>query len=117
MSATETNETNEAIYKIFVTAADDTTLALAHGSLAIVNYVAGEVARDLKNEDTDVTAEVWQTDGIGGANVRKVLAITADGDSVADLLKKRIKNERKSREIPLRDEPIGQQTSAPLDQV
>jgi len=40
-----------------------------------------------------------------------VLAITADGDSVADLLKKRIKNERKSRDTTA---PAEQQTASQI---
>jgi len=100
------------VYHLNIESADENgnlgTLANAYGDLDIINYVAGKAAKALKGVTEDVAVTLVESLHVGGPAGRKVLSVTADGDSVADLLRKRIKNERRAdQSAVLATAPVG----------
>lgn len=72
---------------------DVDTYAYAHGTTNIIGYVVREL--DLNPEFT-YEVSLTETSALAGENVRTVLAITADGDTVVTLLKGKVSKERKA---------------------
>lgn len=78
---------------------DESMLADAFGDIDVVSYVARALIDTVKDTEPDVTVRVLAVEGIG-ANieseaVRTVLSLTADGDTVATVLKSKLAAERK----------------------
>lgn len=72
---------------------DVDTYAYVHGTTNIIGYVAREL--DLNPEFT-YEVSLTETSALAGENVRTVLAITADGDTIVTLLKGKVSKERKA---------------------
>lgn len=76
-----------------VNKATDEILAQAHGDLETIAYHARKLALDADAEYSVVVAEAEK---IGAEAHRRVLALEADGEIVATMLKKKLANEKKA---------------------
>lgn len=70
-------------------------LVSARGSLGLIAYAEREVREALKGVKGEVTAEVNETDGVGGESLRTVVQLNSDADTVALVLKSKLATERK----------------------
>lgn len=93
---TEGWESSLTTYHIGIEDADGEAYADAHGSLGVISYVSKEVAKEVEADSSLITVKLTETDGIRGEAKRTVLAITADGETAAVMLKRRITAERKA---------------------
>ena len=74
---------------------DTRELVHARGSLGLIAYAEREVREALKSAKGEVTAEVNQTNGVGGETLRSVVTLTSDASTVALVLKAKLADERK----------------------
>jgi hypothetical protein len=79
-------------YRLYVTD-EKQTYAATDGSISLVAYTARQLNLDAEHQ---YDVKLIETDGISGPDVRTVIMLTADGDTVATLLKAKITKERKS---------------------
>jgi hypothetical protein len=82
-------------YHISVNGRDE-TYADAHGDLDTINYIGKRVAKVIEGVGDDVTVKLVETSGIGGVELRSVLSITADGETAAVMLQRKLRSERKA---------------------
>jgi hypothetical protein len=79
-------------YRLYVTD-EKQTYAATDGSISLVAYTARQLELDAEHQ---YDVKLIETDGISGPDLRTVIMLTADGDTVATLLKAKITKERKS---------------------
>ena len=84
-------------YRIDVADEDEKVIyAQASGDLGVISYISRQVVRELSGGEFTVLAMLSEIESIGGGVKRSILSITADADSVATLLKRRVANERRT---------------------
>lgn len=66
-------------------------IADAHGELDVIQYVARK-AKDAMDRDATYSVDLSATDGIGQDSGAPVLTLTADGDVLAMVLTKKLRN-------------------------
>ena len=93
--------TNEKIYRIDITPSSNgaervTPIANAYGSLAVINYVAKDAFKTLKDTDGTVALTLVEVDHIGGGIVRTVTELTADVETVRFVVERGLRAEKKA---------------------
>ena len=91
--------TNEKIYHLDVTDASDggEVIANAYGNIAVVSYVARDAEKKVRElNDGAASVTLVEVQKIGGEPLRTIVTLTADAETVALVLKKRLSSERKA---------------------
>jgi hypothetical protein len=89
------NTGSSTVYHIDVQDQDSTAIANAYGSLKVITLVAKEAAEEITGAGP-YTVTLVEVERIAGDVKRAVLSLTADGDIVTTVLKRRLASERKN---------------------
>lgn len=97
------------MYQIQVSSVESgEALAQAYGDVDTMAYVGRKLGL---GEDKEYRIEVTEHEKIGGEPTRSLVSLTADGEIVALMLKKKLTAERKRLNIPADTENTGESTA------